>query len=112
MTLADLEQKLGLKALTPYQDLSVEGAYTSDLLSDAIAHCVAEGVFITLQAHKNTVAVAALAGVRAIVLAHHLSAPEDMLAAAEAEGIAVFGSKKNQFQLSLEIGKCLESQTL
>lgn len=107
MTVADLETKLGCTALVPYTDAPLVGAYTSDLLSDVMAHAPEDGVLITLQAHKNTVACATLAGVRAIVLAGAPQAPADMLDAARAEGIAVFSSPLRQFDLSWKVASLL-----
>lgn len=103
MTIADLENRLGCVPLIPYTDGPLAGAYTSDLLSDVMAHAVEDGVLITLQGHKNTVACASLAGVKAIVLAGQREAPADMLDAAKAEGIAVFVSAFRQFDLSWKV---------
>lgn len=107
MTIADLEHRLGCLPLVPYTDGPVSGAYTSDLLSDVMAHAPEDGVLITLQGHKNTVACASLAGVKAIVLAGLREAPQDMLDAARAEGIAVFGSPLRQFDLSWRVASLM-----
>ena len=107
MTIADLEHRLGCRPLIPYQDGPLAGAYTSDLLSDVMAHAPEDSVLITLQGHKNTVACASLAGVKAIVLAGLRDAPDDMLAAATAEGVAVFGSPLRQFDLSWKVAALL-----
>lgn len=107
MTLADLEHRLGCVPLVPYADAPVTGAYTSDLLSDVVAHAPAGAVLITLQAHKNTVACACLTGVRAVLLAGTAEAPADMLQAAQTEGIAVFASPDRQFDLSRKVAALL-----
>lgn len=107
MTVADLEHRLGCTPLIPYTDGPLVDAYTSDLLSDVMAHAPEDSVLITLQGHKNTVACASLAGLKAIVLAGLREAPDDMLAAAKAEGIAVFGSPLRQFELSWRVAGLL-----
>jgi len=107
MTLADLEHRLACQPLVPYQDGPLAGAYTSDLLSDVMAHAPEDSVLITLQGHKNTVACASLAGIKAIVLAGLREAPSDMLESAKAEGIAVFGSSLRQFDLSWKVAELL-----
>jgi hypothetical protein len=107
MTVADLETRLGCTPLVPYTDGPLTAAYTSDLLSDVVAHAPQDSVLITLQGHKNTVACASLAGVKAIVLAGLGQAPDDMLAAARAEGIAVFASPLRQFDLSWRTAQLL-----
>jgi hypothetical protein len=48
-------------------DVEVSAAFTSDLLSDVLAHAVENSILITIQAHQNAIAVATLAGIRAIL---------------------------------------------
>ena len=107
MTIADLENKLGCVPLVPYEDRNLAAAYTSDLLSDVMAQAPEDSVLITLQAHKNTVACASLAGISAILLAGQREAPEDMLQAARSEAIAVFASPLRQFDLSWKVAELL-----
>lgn len=83
-----------------FEDTEVTAAYTSDLLSDVMAHSKEGGALITIQAHKNTVAVAALVEISVIVICNSRPIPEDMLEAAKDEGIAVFLVKENQFTVS------------
>lgn len=90
-----------------YADADVAGGYTSDLLSDVMAHAEEGSVLITIQAHKNTVAVASLVGLPAIIVCNNRPVPDDMLAAARAEGIAVFQTPGNQFRTSSLIAQHL-----
>lgn len=78
----------------------VEGVYTSDLLSDAMAHAPENGVLVTIQAHKNTVAVATLRDLTAIVICNNRPLPDDMLAAARSEGIGVAVTSLDQYAVS------------
>ncbi len=108
MTTADLEKKLEYTPRTPYGgEREITSGYTSDLLSDVMARAEEDSVLITIQGHKNTIAVATLAGIAAIVLCSDRPVPDDMRAAAEDEGIAIFSTGKNQFQVSNEIGNLL-----
>jgi hypothetical protein len=90
-----------------YADAEVSGGYTSDLLSDVMAHAAEGSVLITIQAHKNTVAVSSLAGLAAIIICNNRPVPDDMLRAAAAEGIAVFQTPENQFNTSAHIAQHL-----
>lgn len=81
-------------------------AYTGDLLSDVMGNAPSESVLITIQAHKNTVAVASLAGIEAIVICNKRSTPADMLQAAKEEDIAVLTFPGTQFEASYQIA-CL-----
>lgn len=101
MNIGEVAEKLGLETLQgKCEESNVRGGYTSDLLSDVMAHASSGQVLITIQAHKNTVAVATLAGLSAVIIANSRPVPDDMLEAAEEEGIGIFRSKENQFTLS------------
>ena len=83
-----------------FDDRELTGAYTSDLLSDVMANAKDGGALLTIQAHKNTVAVATLVNISVIVVCNNRPLPEDMLAAAKDEGIAVILTGENQFTVS------------
>ncbi len=107
MKLDELRSTLGYTAWGTINDSTITSAYTSDLLSDVMANAREDGVLITIQAHKNTVAVAALAGLRGIVLCHNRPIPEDMQAAADDEEITLFTTPDDQFTASCRIGALL-----
>ncbi|MFO7849588.1 MAG: iron-sulfur binding hydrogenase [Spirochaetia bacterium] len=86
----------------------ITAGYTSDLLSDVMGNAPDKSVLITIQAHKNTVAVASLAGITAIVLCNGRTIPDDMREAAENEGISLLGTEKDQFTASAVIARELE----
>ena len=114
MTFQDLTQLPNVKVLVETKNplQPIEEAYTSDLLSDVMANAPDNSVLITLQAHKNTVACASLAGISVILLAGHPNAPDDMLAAARDQHISLLGSPENQFQLSVRVGRLLGEKAL
>lgn len=107
MRIRDIEKIAGIKAVGEFIDGDINAAYTSDLLSDVLANAKDESVLITIQAHKNTVAVAGIVGADALIICNSKEIPEDMLDAAKQSNIAVFVSDKNQFETSVEIGKLL-----
>jgi len=110
MKLTDLAQKGNWETLQAGDENAViERAYTSDLLSDVMAHAHDADLLITIQAHNNTVAVASLAGLQGIVICNDRPVPGDMLASAQKENIAIFRTKANQFETSCLVGGCLES---
>jgi len=87
-------------------------AYTSDLLSDVIAHAPPDSVLITLQAHINTVAVASLAGIRAILVCHGRPLPDAMREAARRERIAIAVTELSQYDASWRLHQLLaETET-
>ncbi|MDX9801874.1 MAG: DRTGG domain-containing protein [Spirochaetia bacterium] len=104
MKLIDLIQKTGYQTVSAGKDdAEIKEGYTGDLLSDVMANSSSDSVLITIQAHKNTIAVATLAGIKAIVICNGRTVPDDMKQSAEVEGIALLSTKKDQFTVSAEI---------
>ena len=92
-----------------FDDAELTSAYTSDLLSDVMAHAKEGGALITIQAHKNTVAVATLVNISVLVICNSRPLPDDMLDAAKEEGIAVIRTNENQFTVSGKLWNMLHS---
>jgi hypothetical protein len=88
-----------------FEDVEVAAGYTSDLLSDVMGNADDGAVLITIQAHKNTIAVSSLAGISAIIICNNRPIPDDMKEAAAEEGIAVFVTAENQFTSSAIIAQ-------
>lgn len=108
MTIRDLMQRKELSLVQDvFDDGPVSGGYTSDLLSDVMARAETDNILITIQAHVNTIAVAKLVGIRAVVIANDREILEDMVQAAQKEKIAIFRSPLNQFDLSVLVGSLL-----
>jgi predicted transcriptional regulator len=87
--------------------LEVSSAYTGDLLSDVIANVGDDSVLITVQAHKNTIAVCSLSSMPAIVICNGRSCPDDMIKAAKENDISIFETDDTQFLASVKIAKAL-----
>jgi hypothetical protein len=101
MRISELAPLLGLEvAQGEYSDRDLSSGYASDLLSDVMANAKADGVLVTVQAHKNAIAVASLVGLAAIIVCNSRPLPEDMLEAAKAEGVALFRSAQGAFEVS------------
>jgi serine kinase of HPr protein (carbohydrate metabolism regulator) len=81
-------------------DHEIAGGYTSDLLSDVMGHADHGLVWITLQTHKNVMAVASLKELAAVILIKNNEPDADMLAQANEEGIPVLGTDLFAFDIS------------
>ena len=104
----ELLQRAGFEAVqAECADEEVTTGYTSDLLSDVMANAEAGSVLITIQAHKNTVAVATLANLRAIIVCNSRPVPADMIDAARAEKVGIFRTPDNQFVTSHKVHELL-----
>ena len=109
MTIREAAGALGAEIVqNEFEDTDLCGAYTSDLLSDVMANAREGGALITIQAHKNTVAVATLVNITVIVICNSRPVPQDMLAAAKDEGIAVLLTRENQFTVSGKLYELLK----
>lgn len=110
MKISELSTELGFNCVQKeFEDQEISAGYTSDLLSDVMAHAEAGSVLITIQAHKNTVAVAQLVGANAVIICNDRPIAEDMIEAARQEKIAIFSSAENQFEVSCRLGEKIRS---
>lgn len=110
MTVKELIERTHSRAVCiPHPEAAIAAGYTSDLLSDVVANCPEESALITLQAHANTVAAATLVGITAIMITGGREIPEDMIAAAKNEGIAIISTSMNQFDASFAVKTALLS---
>ena len=108
MIVKELSNLEGFTTISPGNGvLMITDAYVGDLLSDVMGNAPSESVLITIQAHKNTVAVASLAGIRALIICNNRSTPQDMVEAAKEEEIAIFTTKDTQFEASCKVAKAL-----
>lgn len=102
MKVKDLVEKLDLKIFSGSSGLDKEitGGYVSDLLSDVMGFAKEGDVWITLQTHKNVMAVATLKDIAAVILVKGFEPDEDTLEVSNEEGIPVLGSNDQTFELS------------
>lgn len=102
MNLAELVEKLNLSIFSGKEALSkpVTGGYTSDLLSDVMGHAGSGQVWITLQTHKNVVAIASLKELSAIILVKGYKPDDEMLSQSIAERIPVLGTTLETFEIT------------
>lgn len=78
----------------------ISGGYASDLLSNVMGQAKAGHVWITMQGHKNIVAVASLAGLAAIVIAGGVKPDADTAQKADAEGIPLLLCELPVFEIA------------
>lgn len=111
VTLKEMAQKLNWEIFVMENpEATVSDGYTGDLLSDVMGNANEDSIFITIQAHKNSVAVASLIGIKAILLCNGRSVDNEMIEAAKEEEIALFGTKENQFHSSWAIANLLKKE--
>jgi hypothetical protein len=102
MTLQDVIDALGLQPLTrlgdPSQTVPAAG-YASDLLSCVMAGAPRGGLWITLQAHANVVAVAALLELAAVIITEGNLPEPDTLSRADEAGVMLLATPLRTYEV-------------
>ena len=77
----------------------ISGVFASDLLSDVMANSEEGNLWITLQKHPNTIAVATLKDLAGIILVNSRKPDEETLEKAKKEGVVMFSTTMFSFEL-------------
>jgi len=110
MTTKNISELIPVEVLPgDFDDVEVKGIYTSDLLSDVLAHGRDSSVLVTIQAHKNTVAVATVVDISLIILCNSRPVVDDMIEAAAQARIWVVRTALSQFEVSGRLWQALHS---
>ncbi|HHT03435.1 MAG TPA: serine kinase [Bacteroidales bacterium] len=105
MTVRELKEKLNLRLVSGEEGLDnvIDGGYTSDLLSDVMGNAEMGQCWITLQTHKNIMAIASLKDLACIVLVKDLEPNSDTIEQSNQEGIPILTTSKEAFEITGEI---------
>ena len=106
MTLQEIIDKLNLTLLTEGKDFSrivPTSAYTSDLLSCVMAGASHQGIWVTLQAHSNIIAVAALLELSAVIITEGATPDPETVAKANEENVTLLSSGRSNFAIAGEL---------
>jgi hypothetical protein len=102
MNLQQIITQLNLKVLTAPKDFTTiipAGGYAADLLSCVMTGAVHGGLWITLQAHSNIVAVAALLELSAVIITESAMADTATIQKANSEGITLLSSDQGTYDI-------------
>ena len=105
MKVCDLIKTLDLTVFSGNSGLEKEitGGYSSDLLSDVMGNAKEGNIWITIQTHKNIMAVASLKEISAIILVKNLKPEDDVKNVSDDEGIPILGTSLDAFMLAGKI---------
>ncbi|MDY4043395.1 MAG: DRTGG domain-containing protein [Marinifilaceae bacterium] len=114
MKVQDLITRLGLTVHSGKEGLEreVTGGYTSDLLSDVMGHAKEGDAWVTLQTHKNIMAIASLKDLAAIIVVKGHVPEEDTTAESEKEGIPILTTREETFEITGRLYELLKSEQI
>lgn len=103
--LIDIVNELNLTVLTTikHPDAEVRHAFISDLLSNVMATCPGNCLWLTVQCHMNVIGVASLLDVQAVLLSGNATPDYVVLRKAEDVGVTILQSPANAFDLCAQL---------
>jgi hypothetical protein len=103
MNLQQIIDQLELNVLTDRRDfagITPTGGYSADLLSCVMAGAKKGHLWITLQAHLNIVAIAALNELAAIIITENAQPDAASLAKANQQGVILLSTSKPTYEIN------------
>lgn len=102
MRLENIINEINLKLLTEahdFSDISVNSGYCSDLLSCVMTGASSGSIWVTLMAHSNIIAVAALLDIPAIIITENAQPDQITLSKAKENNIILLSSPESNFYI-------------
>ena len=102
MKVQELVEKLNLKVLSGEQglDREIDGCYISDLLSDVMGNAMEGNIWITLQTHKNVMAVASLKELACVILVKNLVPNDETIEQSNDEDLPILQTSLSTFDIT------------
>ena len=110
MKVNEIVEKLGLKVFSGENGLQniITGGYVCDLLSDVMGHADAGNIWITLQTHKNVMAIASLKDLAAVIVVKGFEPEKDTIEKSNEEGVPILGTELDTFEITGKIYELLK----
>ena len=102
MNIEAIVKALDLKVFSGEGGLSrkVTGGYVSDLLSDVMGNADAGQVWLTLQTHKNVMAIASLKDLAGVILVNNHKPDQNTVEQSNEENIPILGTGMSAFEVT------------
>ena len=102
MKVKELVEKLNLKVLSGENglDREIDGCYISDLLSDVMGNAMEGNIWITLQTHKNVMAVASLKEMSCIILVKNLTPNDETIEQSNDEDLPILQTSLPTYEIA------------
>ena len=111
MKLSQIVDYCQLEKVVFSEDEEINRGYSGDLMSDVMANAKSNSIWITIQAHKNSIAVALIKDIKAILFTNNVPISEEVIEKAKEEDINLFRTHKDSFTVSGEIYAMMEETT-
>ena len=107
MIVREIVQALNLQvvAASAALDKPLSGGYCADMLSCVMARAKSGNAWVTLQAHPNVIAVAALLELTVVIVTEGAPIADEVIAKANAENIALLSTPHTTFWVVGELAK-------
>ena len=105
MKVQELVEKLNLKVLSGEKGLEreIDGCYISDLLSDVMGNAMEGNIWITLQTHKNVMAVASLKEMSCIILVKNLMPNDETIEQSNDEDLPILQTSLPTYEIAGQV---------
>ena len=102
LTINAIIAALSLESVSPptNPDEVIDTVFVSDLLSNVMASCPGNCLWVTVQCHQNVIGVASLLDMQAVLLAGGSRPSPQVLAKAREVGVTVLVSQDDAFELA------------
>lgn len=102
MKLKDIIEMLQLREFNRPEnpELEIRTCYVSDVMSDALKSVSEGDLWITIQAHRNTAAIASLRGAAAVIFSNGIVPQQDLTDCATTAKITLLGSDATTFEIA------------
>ena len=108
MKVTDLINDLGFTPICmPEPEREINGCYIGDLLSWVMGRAQADNLWITIMSNVNTVAVASLADVSAVLLAENVTLEDSIVQTAELKGVNILSTPLPAYEAALKLSGAL-----
>ncbi len=103
MNLQEMIDKLNLTPLTlnrKFDEIYPSGGYASDLLSCVMSGAKPQNLWLTLQAHVNIIAVAALLDLSAVIITEDAQPDAATIARANEQNVVLLSTPQTTYELA------------
>jgi hypothetical protein len=91
-----------------WEQLNIETAFASDLMSDVLMSDRDEMLLLTSLSSEQAIRSAGIVGAEAVVIANNKTVTEGMIELAKDQGIALFRTRFPKFESCVRLGRVLD----